>query len=231
MNTFPAVFALLIAAPLAGPIATPVMAQDLSADEAVLSRIIDNACLELVEDLIGCENVILLAATEDTADLLILPDYRNTETSAPLLVARGFVWAGPMFGQWPSVSQRDNGSLVITAEQFGIGRGAWPQNLTLAWRDGAFVVAGLTRAEIDRAYAFSAVCDVNLLTGGWSVTVETCRVLSDSGVIEGRSTLASNWAADRPLPAPCIAAGELLYAETALCEAASAPEGCDAPVE
>jgi hypothetical protein len=214
-------------------IAVPVAAQDLTADEAVLSRIIDHACLELVEDLIGCENVILLASevTEDGADLLILPDLRDADAAAPLLVARDFVWAGSMFGQWPSISQRDNGSLVITAEQFGVGRGAWSQDLTLAWRDGQFVVAGLTQTDIDRAYAFSAVCDVNLLTGDWEVSVETYRASTDAGRIEGESIAARDWTLDRPLPAPCLAAAEQLYADAQICSSDAAPEDCEPPAE
>lgn len=206
-------------------------AQDLTPEEAVLGRIIDHACLELIEDFIGCENVILLASAsaEDAADLLILPDLRDTEATAPRLVARGFVWAESMFGQWPYIGQSENGSLVITAEQFGIGRGAWTQDLTLAWRDGQFVVAGLTQTEIDRAYAFSAVCDVNLLTGGWQVSVETHRTSTDAGKIAGQSIAARDWTADRLLPAPCLAAGEQLYTEAAQCEGEAPPEGCEPP--
>lgn len=118
-------------------LATPAPAQDLRPDEAaILPRIIDHQCLDLIEDMIGCENVILLQGGEDGADLVILPDARDTENTAPILVARDFVWAGSLFGQWPSISQRDNGSLVITAEQFGVGRGAWSDALTLAWPMG-----------------------------------------------------------------------------------------------
>lgn len=135
--------------------ASPALSQDLHPEEAAttLHRVIDHACLDMIEDMIRCENVFLLRGSEDAADLLILPDSRDTENTAPILVARDFVWAGSLFGQWPSISQRDNGSLVITAEQFGVGRGAWSDALTLAWRDGEFIVAGRTWTEIDRIFA------------------------------------------------------------------------------
>jgi hypothetical protein len=230
MRQYPAYVPALFGAALLA--ATPAAPQDLRPDEAaILPRIIDHQCLELIEDLNGCENVILVASGEDAADLLILPDYRNTDTTAPILVARGFAWAGPMWGQWPSISQRDNGSLVITAEQFGIGRWGWSEDLTLAWRDGRFVVAGLTRTEIDRGVAFAATCDVNLLTGQWNVDMTTYAEKIDSGRIKGETIAARDWTADRPRPAVCDAASEQLYNDAVACTGDNPPEGCLAAME
>lgn len=81
----------LIPAILAVLTALPATAQNLRPEEAAtLPRIIDHQCLDLIEDMIGCENVILLAGEEDAADLLILPDARDTENTAPILIARNF---------------------------------------------------------------------------------------------------------------------------------------------
>jgi hypothetical protein len=64
-------------------------AQTLTAPEAaVLGRVIAHDCLDLVDAFIGCENVFLLHDGDDGADLIILPDARDPETTAPLLIAR-----------------------------------------------------------------------------------------------------------------------------------------------
>jgi len=47
-----------------------------------------------------------------------------------------------------------------------IGRDRWRQTLTIAWRDGAFMLAGFTCSWHDTPdLANSGTCDVNLLNG------------------------------------------------------------------
>ena len=210
----------LAAATLA--LAPPALAQDLSGAEAtLLPRIIDSACFDLIEAYNGCEQVTLLSSETqpDAADLIILTDRRTDPSGAPLLVARSIVFNGPMWGMSPSLAQAENGSLLLTSEQIGIGRHAWTQTLTLAWRSGAFVVAGYTWSSYDRIDAGSVTCDVNLLTGDYVANAlrggvdgraETVLV-DDRGRIAPMALPPTLWTLDTPAPAPCTAAIDRLF--------------------
>jgi hypothetical protein len=108
--------------------------------------------------------------------------------------------------------------LLVHSEQTGIGRSAWNQTLTLAWRDGAFVVAGYTRSGYDRITGSSARCDVNLLTGDYRI--EAVRgggdgkpesvLLDRAGRGEAMALPARVWTLDTAEPAPCAEAFALL---------------------
>jgi hypothetical protein len=200
----------------------PAAAQTLSGPESdTLPRLIASACFDLIEDRNGCETVILLASeTEpDTADLLVLTDRRIDPAGAPLLVARGIVFNGPLWGMSPWLEQAENGSLLVQSEQTGIGRFPWTQTLTLAWRDGEFVVAGYTRSTYDRITASSAGCDVNLLTGdyviealGGGVDNQPESVLVDRTGRGAPMVLpATAWTIETPSPTACEEAFTLLY--------------------
>jgi hypothetical protein len=114
--------------------------------------------------------VLLLAGEPDTgdgADLVVhLGDGRGL---AEVLRVPGAVWGGPMWGQTPGLTARTATSFEITSEQTAVGRSPWSQSVTVAWRGGAFVVAGFTHSTYDRIDNTAARCDVNLLTGGWEV--------------------------------------------------------------
>ena len=73
-------------------------------------------------------------------------------------------------------------------------------SIGVAWRDGAFVVAGLTYSTSDRTVGRSLVCDVNFRTGGWTVT-------ADGAVERGTTPPArlafADWHDTRELPPPC----------------------------
>lgn len=178
-------------------LALPATAQTLTGSEtATLPRLIASACLDLIADSNGCEAVILLASQiePDTADLIVLTDRRTDPASAPLLVH---------------------------AEQTGIGRFAWTQTLTLAWRDGAFVVVGYTRSDHDRIEAASASCDVNLITGDY--VIEAVRgglddqpetiLLDRTGRGASMALTASAWTTETPTPAVCDEAFALIFAD------------------
>ena len=199
-------------------------AQGLDSDEtATLARLIASDCLDIVPDGIGCEQVILLASDSepDRADLIILTD-RRSGAAVPLLVARGIVFNGAMFGMSPSVSRSDGGSLLLNSEQTGIGRYPWSETLTLAWREGDFVVAGYSWSTYDRALGGYAACDVNLLTGAF--TVEAQRQVAETGADiplmneTGRGAplrrSALEWATGGAIvPPPCEAAATAFFAE------------------
>lgn len=94
-------------------------------------------------------------------DLQVLATYENA------------VWGGvgEIVGNKPSVSFSPAGSLLLHSHNEAIGRNRWTQILTLAWRDGALVVAGFTWSEYDTLDPeASMACDVNLLAGKAELT-------------------------------------------------------------
>ncbi|WP_143033523.1 hypothetical protein [Roseicitreum antarcticum] len=105
------------------------------------------------------------------ADLLVLsgdPVY-GLQSYAHL---RDLVFAGMMGGQLPGLVARSDSSFALHSENTGIGRNAWMQDITIAWRQGGFVVAGFTYSTYDRLDVDAGgTCDVNLLTGGYELTL------------------------------------------------------------
>jgi hypothetical protein len=58
------------------------------------------------------------------------------------------------------------GSLRLHTSHMGIGRSAFEQTLTIAWRQGAWRVVGLTRSYWDKLDPEAgSSCDINLATG------------------------------------------------------------------
>lgn len=81
-------------------------------------------------------------------------------------------WYGNMWGQQPSLTLNDTGSLLVHSLNIGIGRNRWEQTLTIAYRDEAFVVAGYTYSYHDSITPENyGDCDVNLLTGNGEVSI------------------------------------------------------------
>jgi hypothetical protein len=112
----------------------------------------------------------LLYAHEDgMTDLVILQGsgYRGLQ---PLLDLPGVIWSGPMAGQMPGFEARSDTSFAIRSEQTGVGRTPWYQWVTVAWRDGAYVVAGYDYSFYDRLdLSHHGNCSVNLLAGRYTL--------------------------------------------------------------
>ena len=107
-------------------------AQELSPTESeILPRLIDSLCIDLVEESNGCEQVMVLASATvpDRADLVILRDWRTEPASEPMLIARNLAFNGAMWGMAPELDRAENGSLLLSSEQTGIGRFPWFQTL------------------------------------------------------------------------------------------------------
>jgi hypothetical protein len=103
------------------------------------------------------------------ADLLIFIGRRDGSQSL-YATAREYVWVGGI-GQQPELSTTARGSLQVVSMNEAIGRDRWRQTLTVAWRDGAFVLAGITYSWYDTLdLANAGTCDVNLLTGKGELT-------------------------------------------------------------
>lgn len=162
---------LLLLAMFAAPLAGPVRAQ---APGIAPSDILDAAIGDWNKD--GREDLALLAVTDrDDMQVGLYVYLRGAETDGRLLTlvltVPDKIWGarggeGGAFGQEPSIKALANGSIAITTQNFGIGRERWEHTLSLAYRDGRFLVAGLTFSSFDSLQEEEPLtCDLNLLTG------------------------------------------------------------------
>lgn len=128
--------------------------------------------------------VTLVQAADGLADLVVHHGtFRGLE---PVLTLPAVIFAGPMAGQAPGLEAASATSFRITTEQTGIGRTPWQAALTVAWRRGAFVVAGYTYSFFDRLdLGHYGSCDVNLLTGDYTITLSPGDQQPDGTMIEG----------------------------------------------
>ena len=103
----------------------------------------------------------------DTDQVNLAIDFADaTGALHPVILKKAIAWSGAMAGTKPSLEQRKNGSLMVTSGNQAIGRNRWRQQLTIAYRNGRFIVAGYSYDAydtLDIAHHFS--CDINLLTG------------------------------------------------------------------
>ncbi len=87
--------------------------------------------------------------------------------------ADNFVWGSSvMAGQTPGLQVLPNGSLAVTSHNESIGRNRWWKTLTIAWREGQFIVAGFTYSDLDTLAEPGTngeiepnTCDLNLVSG------------------------------------------------------------------
>lgn len=71
-----------------------------------------------------------------------------------------------LYGNDPDIKALGNGSIAVTSQNSAIGRNRWEQTLTIAYRNGDFVVAGYTYSYYDTLEPDAAgKCDYNVLTG------------------------------------------------------------------
>ena len=129
---------------------------------------------ELMLDLNGdgvMDKAMLVATEEEPAALHLLLGRRNGSAvafDAPV-IKPDLVFNGSLAGQQASLEAGRAGSLRVLSLNEGIGRNKWTQTLTIAFRNGRFVMAGLTFAtrdtiDLDNRES-NYTCDVNFLTG------------------------------------------------------------------
>lgn len=156
MPRLPLVLAgLLLALP-----APPAAAQDWQPGELL-------AALSGDWDADGSTDLAVLVRGGDIGADLILYASRELRME-PVLTVRDVAFAGVNYGQIPTLAARSATSFVIGSEQTAVGRNPWERQVTVAFRNGAWVVAGFTHAHYDRLDPDrGGHCDVNLLSGGW----------------------------------------------------------------
>ncbi|MEM1046977.1 MAG: hypothetical protein AAGL24_12520 [Pseudomonadota bacterium] len=121
----------------------------------------------------GTADAAMLRLPDDDAPdhtlVLYLAD-RVTRRLRLTATADNFVWGWPdTAGQSPRLEAMANGSLAVHSQNEAIGRNRWAQKLTVAYRNGTFVVAGFTYAAYDTLSQNpdedALECDLNILTG------------------------------------------------------------------
>lgn len=113
--------------------------------------------------------VALVPGINGDADLIV---YENDGWSGltPVLTLEAVVFAGSLAGQAPSLNARDATSFALSSEQSAVGRTPWAQHITIAWRDGGFVVSGYDYSFYDRLdLSHYGDCSVNLLTSQYTL--------------------------------------------------------------
>lgn len=157
---------LLVSVCLTGLVLSPAYSEEIRiAPEAVYSV----ATGDINRD--GASDAVLLVEPDDQAyEDIGIYFYLREGDYLPLklhTVALNMVWGNrAMMGQVPTVSIDERGSVIVTSENIAIGRHKWEQKLTIALRDGQFVVAGYTYSFYDTLDPeANGGCDVNLLTG------------------------------------------------------------------
>ncbi|WP_281825162.1 hypothetical protein [Jannaschia rubra] len=149
---------------------------------------------------------MLLVSDDDPhlVDLVILSD-RHDAPAEVLAVAPGIVWDGPMWGQGPGLEASDPAAdrmqrLRVVSGNEGVGRTAWNQTLTVAFREGRFVLAGYAFSSRDRLNTAWSLCDVNLLTGAWETGIGIGALDGYDEAASGRGTPdireVSRWVAE-----------------------------------
>lgn len=151
-------------------VALSLVASQGRAQEVTPDDVIDATVGDWNRD--GQPDLALLAA--DDAGIGVYVYLREAETEGGLLKlalsAPDKVWgrshSGGMVGQEPFIRALENGSIAVTEQNTGIGQDRWEVVRTIAWRGGAFVVAGFTLMSwnsLDEEDALT--CDLNMLTG------------------------------------------------------------------
>lgn len=117
----------------------------------------------------GSVDRAVLVEGEEDADLYIYlsaPVEGNWDARKLVLFKKDAAWQGGMWGTSPSLSLNEKGSLLVKSENDAIGRNRWSQTLTVALKNGVFVVAGYTYSDRDTLDPNAGgSCDVNILTG------------------------------------------------------------------
>ena len=113
------------------------------------------------------------------AVMLVAPKTDEEDSTLRIYLAEGpgklelkvnvpnFVWgAWTMYGQMPGLKALPRGSFAVTSGNSAIGRNRWEQAITIAYRDGQFLVAGYTYNDYDTLDPNNTTnCDLNLLSG------------------------------------------------------------------
>ncbi len=168
--------ALCLPLPAAGQQIGPMVSSDLNGDGRV-------------------ERFTLLDTGNGNVDMQI------ENTGGGVIYAETVAWLGGI-GQQPELQLAPNGSVRLISMNEAIGRNRWHQTLTIAFRKGAYRVAGFTYDWYDTLDLKDAgVCDLNLLTGRGTLRHGTG---PDKPIRTDHPALPlTQWRDDTPIPSAC----------------------------
>jgi hypothetical protein len=160
---------ILTLSALAAVIAAPVWAAPPAAPNAVPpSKIVSAASGAWTDDGSMGRALLIDDPDNDSVDLAIYTG-NSADPSQDLKLAafaHDIASSGNMAGNTAELRQTKKGALQVYSENTAIGRDKWERTMTLAWRGGHFVVAGLTLSDYDDLSPGSGVsCDINYLSG------------------------------------------------------------------
>ncbi len=180
--------------------AAPALAQPRMA-EADARRspndVVSAVTLDMNED--GRFDRAVLVEDEDTVTLFVYLSSRESDDRRErrlAIVKPAIAWNGGMWGQQPTLEVNARGSLVVRSANESIGRDQWSQALTIVYKGGQFLVAGLTfnrRDSLDPEAA--STCDLNYLAGQGNRNGKPIR-------LSGRTPLLADWS-DEERPKEC----------------------------
>lgn len=142
----------------------------------LVNQIIDAAAGDWNAD--GLRDLAILADSSDPDEEIGLYVYlrdADTEMLKQVVALPNRFWGrthaeGGMFGQSASITALGNGSIAIETQNTGVGRSAWQSKVSVAFRNGQFIVAGYTHSEYDKLQQEKPLdCDLNLLSGKGTV--------------------------------------------------------------
>ena len=117
---------------------------------------IDRAVLVEVED----------AQVGPVLDLIIYAENSDTYEFEEVARIHDVAWQGRMWGTHATMNLNEAGSIQIISGNEAIGRGRWHEILTIAYRDGAYRVAGYYNDWYDTLdLEQNGACDLNYLNG------------------------------------------------------------------
>lgn len=180
--------------------AAPVLAAPLPGAPPVVppSKIVSAASGAWTDD--GSVGRAVLIDDDDNASVdLVIYSGNSTNPDQGLKLsafAHDIASSGNMMGNTAELRQTQKGALQIYSENMAIGRDKWERTMTLAFRGGHFVVAGLTMTAFDDLKPNSAVsCDLNFLSGTGKMGKKTLKVAAGGIPVD-------KWSEDM-VPAAC----------------------------
>ncbi len=152
---------------IAALLAAPVVAAPLPGAPPVVppSKVVSAASGDFTSDGSLGRAVLIEDADNASVDLAIYTgDAGNPMKLAAF--AHDIASSGAMFGNMAELRTTKTGALQVHSENMAVGRDKWERTMTLAFRNGHFVVSGLTLSAFDTLDPKAGgSCDINFLSG------------------------------------------------------------------
>jgi hypothetical protein len=160
---------ILTLSTMAGLLASPVLAAPPPGSPAAIppAKVVSAASGAWTDNGTLGRAVLIDDPDNSSVDLAIYSG--NVDNAARMKLAafaHDIASSGNMPGNTAELRQTPKGALQVYSENTAVGRDKWERTMTLAFRKGRFVVAGVTMTSYDDLKPNSGVsCDLNYLSG------------------------------------------------------------------